>query len=510
MNDARPHSLVESEKRYGALLLDLSDSLVRLDRSGRILDAHLAAGAQVLVQVEEIPGVLVDARWPREEADRLRDAIAIALDGEEPQIIEVLVPVEPRDSIALNIRLARYTSDEVIAVWRDVTELRTLRERLLVSEQMAVVGKLAAGAAQELSGPLTYSVANIALARNAVREMATSREPQEMQAVVARLAAILREAEEGAERVQRIVTDLRSLSRVDQERRPVDLARAVEASLRMVSHELTHRARVVRDLGSVRPVLANEAGLCRVLMSLLLNAARAIAIGTPSGNEVRVTTCELDDRAVVEIHDSGCGIEPDQLHTIFEPFFSAKGASRERGLELAACRGVVQSFNGELAVESQVGRGSTFRVKLPLAVEPVRSGPGSAPKVPVGQRAKVLFIDDEQPIVEVARRLLGREYDVTTLMSGVDVLERIAGGDRYDAIFCDLMMPEMTGMDLYERLTTSCPEQAARMVFLTGGVFTAQARQFVDRPGIELIDKPFSLGVLMSAVDKKLAVPRKS
>jgi signal transduction histidine kinase len=134
----------------------------------------------------------------------------------------------------------------------------------------------------------------------------------------------------------------------------------------MAAHELRGRARVVEDCADIPPVQGNAARLGQVFLNLIINAAQAIAPGRAEENEIRVTARlgELG-RVTVDVSDTGSGIAPEILERIFEPFFTTKPVGEGTGLGLAVCRSVVTSMGGDITVESQLGRGTTFRITLP-------------------------------------------------------------------------------------------------------------------------------------------------
>jgi signal transduction histidine kinase len=185
--------------------------------------------------------------------------------------------------------------------------------------------------------------------------------------VVSSFREALDEACDGAERVRRIVLDLKAFSRSDETTLPVDVRAVLETSLAVARHDISSRATLVSLLAAVPCVAANEGRLGQVFLNLLVNAAQAIPEGDPSGNEVRVTTAWADSgaRVVVEISDTGCGIPPENVERIFDPFFTTKPAGVGTGLGLAISRRIVASLGGEIEVQTAVGKGSTFRVTLP-------------------------------------------------------------------------------------------------------------------------------------------------
>ena len=155
-------------------------------------------------------------------------------------------------------------------------------------------------------------------------------------------------------------------------------------------------------------------------------------------------------------------------------------------------------------MESELGVGTTFRVYLPASA--AEETPAAPPRAlpAAARRGRVLVVDDEPTMIHLIRRSLSPEHDVTTTLSARVAVERITGGDRFDVILCDLMMPDMTGIDLYEALVAGAPEQAERVVFLTGGAFTADARDFLQRVPNPTMDKPFEIRKLRSVVNERV------
>jgi CheY-like chemotaxis protein/two-component sensor histidine kinase len=281
----------------------------------------------------------------------------------------------------------------------------------------------------------------------------------------------------------------------------VDIHRVIESSVRMAWNEIRHRARLVRSLGTPPLVRANEGRLGQVFLNLLLNAAQAMPDGPASSNEIRIRTGgAAGGEAFVEISDTGSGIEPAVLSRIFDPFFTTKSNTMGSGLGLAISSRIVASLGGTITVQSRPGVGSTFRVTLPPALEAAPARASSSKSTATGRSGRVLIIDDDVLLGSALRRMLTPKHEVTVLTNGREALQRLEQGTRFDVIFCDLMMPEITGMELHTEIARRTPQQAGRIVFMTGGAFTPNARDFLDSVKNQRIDKPFDVATIRRVV----------
>jgi PAS domain S-box-containing protein len=381
-----------------------------------------------------------------------------------------------------------------LTMGRDVTARRALEAQLVQSDRLAALGTMAAGVAHEVNNPLAYVMLNLEWIARKLPE--TVGDP----ASIGPLAEVLREARGGVERVAAIVRELRSFSRADGEtRHAVDLTSVAQSAIRMAAHEIRHRAKVTTSFAPVRAVWANEARLEQVLLNLLLNAAQAMPEARAADNEIRISIRPDDsDNAVLEVSDNGEGIRPEILPRIFDPFFTTKAPGVGTGLGLSICHGIVTSLGGRITARSEGGKGTTFCVILPTtdAPEPSMRPPSEAPP-PIGhRRARVLVVDDEVPIANTMRDLLGTDHEVTAVTSGEGALRAIVEDGDFDVVFCDLMMPGMSGIDLFRRIRELHAGLEERMVFMTGGAFTTRAAEFLASIDNRRIEKPFSLKVI--------------
>jgi PAS domain S-box-containing protein len=405
----------------------------------------------------------------------------------------------------------------VIGIALDITErarlekaVRDREAQVVQSDRLASLGTLAAGVAHEINNPLTYVITNVgyvaerlaSLAGELAAAPAGEAAPSGAGARLEEIREALGEAQEGAQRVRQIVRDLRTYSRGDDEQeKRVDIWRVIEWSVNMTMNEIRHRARLVKDLGPVPGVRGTETRLGQVFINLLVNAAQAIAAGSSADNEIRISTMtDEDGRAVVCISDTGPGIPPDVLDHIFEPFFTTKPTGVGLGLGLFVCHGIIKGMGGTLTAESPPGAGATFVVTLPPALAAIDATGLIAPaEATNGRRARVLAVDDEPQVLRSIQRALGA-HEVVVADCGRDALARLATDEAFDVILCDLMMGDMTGMDLYAELGRRSQALAARIVFMTGGVFTDGARDFLAGVPNVCIEKPFDLAALRAMV----------
>jgi two-component system NtrC family sensor kinase len=377
-------------------------------------------------------------------------------------------------------------------------ELLAAQEKLVQSEKLAVAGQLAAGVGHEINNPLSFVIGNLHFALEYLEEL--SGQPLMPDTLHEPLDA-LKDARAGAERIRAILTDLKRFARGDESLLgPVDVRDPLEFSISMAMPHIRHRAQVERRYSPVPPVLGNDAKLGQVFLNLLVNAAQAIPEGDVAHNRITLTTRMENGRVVVEVSDTGKGMTPEILERAFEPFFTTRSIGEGMGLGLSTCLGLVQSMKGELTATSRQGVGSTFRVVLPPGTPQVQVlTPISAARV--ARRKRVLVIDDEPGIAAVFKRIIGRSHEVVVVQSGREAIALLERDDGFDRIFCDLMMADLTGMDVYEALAERRRQDCLeRFVFMTGGSFTERARSFLQTVPFPRIDKPFDPELIRSLV----------
>ncbi len=379
----------------------------------------------------------------------------------------------------------------------DLTTQKHTEDRLREADRMASLGTLAAGVAHEINNPLTYIRTGLELAMRELATLQVISGTRGTQAAWQRLNTTLTSCRDGVERVRVIAGDLKAFSRGDDAvPRLVNIEACADAAINLAANELRHHATVVRDYGRVAAVFGSETRFVQVLVNLLVNAAQALPEGETSRHTVTVRTRDVaPDQVCVEVIDTGKGIAADVLGRIFEPFFTDKPPGVGTGLGLSICHGIISSAGGRIEVKSRVGEGSTFRVILPKAAERTQEAETRvtiATERPAPRdRARVLIIDDEAKLAWTLRMALSDQHDVVTMASGREAVAAIERGESFDLILCDLMMPELSGMDVYDAVARLRPELLRRFVFMTGGAFTERARAFLQDPDVRRLEKPF-------------------
>jgi PAS domain S-box-containing protein len=517
--------LRERERWFSTTLRSIGDAVISTDLDARVTFMNAVAETLTGWRTEDAVGRPLDEvlRLSQEDTHaavenpirralregkvaRLGERIALlGKDGAERPIDDIAAPIIDEGDVL-----------GAVMVFRDISEQRRLQRQIELADRLASVGTMAAGVANEVNEPLALILSNLQYVaeqlgnhRGELHKLFSEEAYASLFKRLEEVQKAVSEAEVGAHRVTKIVSELRTFAHpATHHDRPVDLRRVLSWAGEVVAHEIRSRAALAMQIGSVPLVQADEARLGQVFINLLLNAAQAIAPGHSRENEVRVTgRTAADGRAVIEVRDTGCGIPADLLGRIFDPFFTTKSVGSGTGLGLSICHGIVRSLGGQIQVESQVGRGSVFRVILPPAPVEVSSGAVAANNAvaAAGEHGRILVIDDEPLVATAIRRALQPEHQVTcvkTVREGMALVER---GEGFDAILCDLILPEVTGMDFYDDLLRTRPDLARRVIFMSGGAFTPKAIEFVASVSNRCLEKPFSAQTLRGAVQQTLA-----
>jgi two-component system cell cycle sensor histidine kinase/response regulator CckA len=540
--------LRDRERWFSTTLRAIGDAVIAVDATGHISFMNRVAEAllgrteaeaktlplsEVLHLVNERTGEPVpdpiELALSRQEVVRIPAHTSLVVDGREFPVEDSVAPIVDERGERLG----------AVIVLRDMTEDRRARQQIAAAEKLASLGAVAAGIAHEINNPLTYILGNVSFlseelerVRRLVRPELPSERHDEVLDALARLSELIGEVDEGASRVSRIVADLGLFGRQERGIKEGDPIAALDWALRVSHGAVSRVARVRRQLDPIPRVRGDEGRLGQVLLNMILNAAHAMQGGDPSTNELSVETALESAKDGVRhvritISDTGSGMSAEVLGRIFDPFFTTKPVGTGTGLGLSVCHGVVEEMGGSISVTSTPGQGSTFVVRLPVAlsatapnpgppsVAPSNGGPASSPAVtaasvrparaPVsGVRGRVLVVDDEPLVLSVLGRMLSTAHDVVTVGSAREALEELGRGVNFDIILCDLLMPEMNGIDLYRVLEERSPELSRRMVFLSGGANTTLVTDFMQQMPNLSLKKPPAHADLLRAIEGEI------
>lgn len=488
-------ALRESEQRLTAIYDSVSDAILIHDpESGEVLQGNRSARLLFGSQDLSAPGRL--------GAVALADLRAA---GESPRVVDWRVrrPAGEEIWVEASLRRTVVSGREVVLVTaRDVSERkateeerRRLEDQLQHTQRLESLGVLAGGVAHDFNNLLMAIQGNADLALCDLPSESPARRP---------LCEVLRASQSAADLCRQILT-YAGRGRLDLQ--PVDLSELVPEIGRMLEVSVSHKARLQVCLEpDLPPVLGDPTQLRQILMNLILNASEAMA---ERGGEIRVSiaatscgraelgaallgeSCAPGQYLVLEVSDTGCGMDAETVRRIFEPFFSTKTLGR--GLGLAAVLGIVRGHRGALRVDSEPGQGTRFRVFLPVLGGPLAlARPTSAsPGAPAAPRAgTVLVVDDEDLLRTLLRETLERQgFRVISAEDGATALQRFRETPDVDLVLLDLRMPRMDGVETcreIRRLSGSVP------VLMMSGHQDGQMLQGVA--GLEIqgfLQKPF-------------------
>jgi PAS domain S-box-containing protein len=393
------------EDLHDAIVNQIPAALIVIDGAGRVVTLNPACTRLFSISEAEAAGqdfaeICPDDLYRQGELDGMLEATRKARD------IPARLAQWSRDGASnqvVDVRCQRLDEEgQLLLVLTDVSEIKQLERQVLQSEKMASIGQLAAGVAHEINNPVGFIHANlfqlaeylqdlegvwdrlqtlqdtiengrgldeVRAASEALREV--SREV-DLDYLKKDLVKAVSESSEGSERIRHIVRDLRDFSRRDTGQRALaDVNRCVDTTANIVWTMMKHAVILKKDYGTLPRLLCYPKQLEQVLMNLLVNACQSIeekAGPTDRAGEVEVRTLTRDGGVAIIIRDTGAGISAENLDRIFEPFFTTKDIGDGTGLGLSTSYSIVARHGGEIRVESEVGKGTTFEVWLPESV----------------------------------------------------------------------------------------------------------------------------------------------
>jgi len=390
-----------------------------------------------------------------------------------------------------------------VMVFRGITEHRLVQAQQELADRLASLSTMATSVAYELSSPLAAVMAQATFMLDEMRRRQAGGDGDLLALADAMQAQS--ELDSAAHRIERIVTDLQTFAKRAQPHAGVaDVRSAIARAVAATAQQLGDRARVATRIGPGLRVKLDETQLTQLLVNMLVNAGQAIAPGHVATNTIEVVAAALDDNVVIDVRDTGCGMPLTVLKRIFEPFYTTKPAGAGAGMGLATCHGIINASGGRIDVESGVGEGSTFRITLPSATPRAAGLAVASASRAAKLRGRILVIDDEPMLLQAMKRMLSG-HDVVCVEDAREAAALLATGERFDIILSDVLMPRMTGIELYERLLADNPDAARRIVFLSGGAVNQSTSDFLASVPNLCLDKPVSPPALREQIQQWLA-----
>lgn len=438
--------------------------------------------------------------------DRLHEMVLevrsgnLDLRGTAPRTVELGSVTNAFLAMASELREMRDSLEEKVR--QRAEQLEAAHKDLLRAAKLASLGQLVSGVAHEINNPLTsiLGFSEIILANENLGEPARAQ---------------VRTIREEAVRLKHLVASLSQFARrTPQQTHRLDLRSVPDRLLELRAYQLAANNIRVDYRRPQKPVWVkgDRDALLQLMLQLVLNAEHAIRDRREAG-EIRLACEILNKYAVLIVQDNGCGVPPEMREQIFDPFFTTRSARQGTGLGLSMCHGIVEQHGGEVAVESEVGKGTTFRIRLPLLSAEAGTPPRAhtAKSQATGVAAvrldwasplrRLLVIDDEAEILNLVSAALGKNGTTVVTLEDSTRLGTVLKENSFDAVLCDLKMPGHDGLKVLRTLHDHQPALAKRFVLMTGNLADAD-KAAIELEGVPILPKPFSLAQLREILDQ--------
>jgi PAS domain S-box-containing protein len=484
-------------RRVNRVLENLHDAIVVTDLEGRITDWTAKAQATFQrrssgappAQLHDLIGAPRVAEIQRAISDHghWTGEIPIVLSDDAEGIFEVAAaPLKDDQGWVVGY----------IAALRDVTARKALQNQLILADKLAAIGSIAAGVAHEINNPLAVVTGGLDWIGERIEEVVRAGGDS------AAVREVLSEMKDGVGRIAAIVAGMKNASQKDDpSATQVPLRRALDGAVKILANEVRHSAQLIVSVPEDLWVPCSETRLIQVFIHLIANAVHAIEDRRSGGNEIRIEVARRSPgRVQIALRDTGVGMSQETLSRLFTPFFTTKPHGKGTGLGLSVTRTILESCGGHISFESKPGEGTTAFVELPTSAPPVPVQPRKAVERS-STRGAILVIDDEPFVANALGRLLrSRGFTTEVVNDGRTGLDKLLKGS-FQAVVCDLMMPEFSGVDLFHQLEATAPELIGRLVFLSGGAFTPRTEEFVQEARRPVLSKPWKVEALVAAIE---------
>ncbi len=504
-------ALRESEKRFRTVLETNPDPVVLYDLMGKVEYFNPAFTRVFGWTLDERQGKTMDLFVPERVRDETKTTVAQLMSGEKVSLFETLRHTKSGDTIPVSITGAVYPDQSgkpagSVINLRDITAQRQaqkekakLEKQLRQAQKMEALGTLAGGVAHDFNNILQAILGFSELAR--IKHLDDPDFQQDMNQVI-----------KAGNRAKELVDQILAFSRqVETQFVPIEISLIIKEALKLLRASLPTTIEIKTDMAVDKCadiIKADPTQIHQMLMNLCTNASHAMR---DKGGELTVILVQVQRDEVgadlrkdmssnafikLTISDTGTGMAPEVAERIFDPYFTTKEKGEGTGLGLAVVHGIVESHQGSIRVESKPDQGTRFHIYLPTAdVKETKTAKAAVDHVPTGNE-RILFVDDEQTLVDLARQLLGElGYQVVATTSSMEALEHFRKApDRFDLVITDQTMPQMTGTSLAVELMQIRPD--IPIILCTGYSEFLSAKKAKEMGFRAFVKKPFlELGI---------------
>ncbi|MDM8527376.1 ATP-binding protein [Anaerolineales bacterium HSG24] len=489
-----------AEVNYRDLFDNASDFIITLDSNFNITNANKGALNATGYSFDEILDQPLIRFIPSTQNPSLYKIIKTLMNApHKPNMFEITVRGKLHQEILLEamIRTQRKKggSTSIHCIARDVTHRRALEQELQQTEKLSAIGKLVAGVAHELNNPLTTVIGYASLLKE-------SGFPSEYQAD---LDTIFRHAQ----RARFIVKDLLTFAqKVKLNAFPTNINDIILSAVSQLRPTIQrHDIQVTSQIDFDLPLIMGDTHqLEQVFINLLTNACQALATHEAS-RRIKITSAVKEKSVILTIADNGPGIPEHAIHQVFEPFFSTKKMGHGTGLGLSICFGIIREHKGRIWAENQTNGGAIFYIQLPVAnnstITQETNHSHEVSKIN-NQKLDILTIDDETAVLELLQRVLSpMGHLIDQAKDGQIALQKLTEND-YDLVICDIVMPDISGIEFYKTITHKYPKLAETFMFITGNASDLKTKYFLEQSGVPWLSKPFLPSELEELVNNRV------
>ena len=492
-------TLRQQQAHYRALLEAMPDLLFTLNRAGDVVDFHLPPGEHLLAPADQLVGQNLRDFVPVALATQVLQSIELAYRTGECATFEYTIPFAG-EIHNYEARLVAAEGDVVLALVRDITNRKLLEEQLAVARKMESLGRMAGGIAHDFNNLLTVIQGFASMAVRYIK-------PEQTQ-VQRALTQIATASAKGA----RVTSQLLSFARkqvIEPEIMDLKILLAEIAPLLQQTLEKTITF-TLTPAAQPMPIRIARTQLEQLLLNLATNANDAMAAGGQFQircNEMTLTTesarrflhAQAGHYVVLEVSDTGSGIDPAIISNIFDPFFTTKQGTGHSGLGLAICHGIVQQNGGHISVQSIPENGTTFQIFLPYVEAPPNTLPARAAAGDGYGDETILYVEDDLNVRTItAEGLHEFGYQVLAFAAGADAVHYAQTNPAaFALLLTDMMMPQMNGKDVAKAILALRPQLP---VLIVSGYVDERPDDLVDFTLIDFLAKPYAIDVLAARV----------